>query len=260
MSHIDKLNNRWASLLIDAVNKKGIVSSAYSAFHNYSLGNQILAYEQCAERDIDISPINTYNGWKNLGRQVKKGAKAIELCMPVTRKSKKNSDAEEAEHEQVFKCFLFRKNWFLMSDTEGEEIEPPTLPDFDILKAMSALNIEQIDFAHPNGNISGYAMDRRIAISPLAPLPHKTRFHEMAHILLGHTAEAKQVDSIRTPKNIREVEAESVAYLLCSVFDLEGLEFSRGYIQGWLEADTIPEKSAQKIFAAANSILKAGQL
>lgn len=259
MSHIDKLNNRWAGLLVEAVNKKGIISSAYSAFHDYSLGNQILAYMQCIERDIDISPINTYNGWKKLGRQVKKGAKAIELCIPVTRRYKKDN-GEEEENEVTFKSFLFRKNWFLMSDTEGEEIEPPALPGFDIHKALSELNIEQIDFAHPNGNISGYAVDRRIAVSPLAPLPVKTRFHEMAHVLLGHTTEVKQVDSARTPKNIREVEAESVAYLLCSVFDLEGLEFSRGYIQGWLESDAIPEKSAQKIFAAANSILKAGQI
>jgi len=32
----------------------------------------------------------------------------------------------------------------------------------------------------------------------------------------------------------------------------------RGYIQGWLQGDSIPEKSAQKIFRVADQILKAG--
>jgi hypothetical protein len=35
-------------------------------------------------------------------------------------------------------------------------------------------------------------------------------------------------------------------------------EFARGYIQNWLGEASIPEKSAQKIFATAAAILKAG--
>jgi Zn-dependent peptidase ImmA (M78 family) len=94
----------------------------------------------------------------------------------------------------------------------------------------------------------------------LAVLPHKTRFHELAHVVLGHTKEVTLTDSERTPKDIREVEAESVAYILCSILELPGLEESRGYIQHWLRTETIAEKSAQRIFSAANKILKAGQL
>jgi hypothetical protein len=37
-----------------------------------------------------------------------------------------------------------------------------------------------------------------------------------------------------------------------------GIEYSRGYIQSWTEAQSIGEKSAQRIFAAADKILKAG--
>lgn len=250
---------KWSALLVDAVNKNGFLLPAYSAFHPYSVGNQILAMSQCYERGLAISPINTYKGWKELGRQVQKGAKAIELCMPVTRKFKsKNNDGEEKE--QSYRNFIYRKNWFLMSDTEGNEILPLKTPSFDVGKALIQLNITEESFEYPNGNCQGYARNTSIAVSPIASLPHKTRFHEMAHVVLGHTAEVTKVDSEKTPKDIKEVEAESVAYLLCSILDLNGVIFCRGYIQHWLTGEKIPEKSAQRIFSAADKILKAGTI
>jgi hypothetical protein len=100
----------------------------------------------------------------------------------------------------------------------------------------------------------------------VAQLPHKTLFHETAHVILGHTAEADFTDTERTPKNLREVEAEAVALLCCEALNLEGADYCRGYIQNWLCAatgyngDAIPEKSAQKIFRAADQILRAGRL
>jgi hypothetical protein len=66
-------------------------------------------------------------------------------------------------------------------------------------------------------------------------------------------------DTDATPCNLREVEAEAVALLLCESLELSGAEFARGYIQSWLKSDTIPEKSAQKIFGAADRILRAGR-
>ena len=38
---------KWSALLAEAVNKPGLIMKAYSAFWNYSLGNQILALIQC---------------------------------------------------------------------------------------------------------------------------------------------------------------------------------------------------------------------
>jgi hypothetical protein len=39
---------------------------------------------------------------------------------------------------------------------------------------------------------------------------------------------------------------------------MDGAEFCRGYIQNWLSGAEIPERSAQRIFSAADKILKAG--
>jgi hypothetical protein len=112
-------------------------------------------------------------------------------------------------------------------------------------------------FASTNGNIQGYAYDRTLAINPVAALPHKTLFHELGHIELGHTLDASFQEGA-TPQHLCEAEAESVALLLLATLDLPGAEYCRGYIQGWLHGDTIPEKSAQKIFSAADRILRAG--
>jgi hypothetical protein len=42
----------WAALLEEAVKKSSFIHEAYSRFHNYSLGNQLLALFQCFERGI----------------------------------------------------------------------------------------------------------------------------------------------------------------------------------------------------------------
>jgi len=55
------------------------------------------------------------------------------------------------------------------------------------------------------------------------------------------------------------VEAESVALICCESLNLPGAADCRGYIQHWIEGGTIPELSAQKIFGAADAILKAGR-
>jgi antirestriction protein ArdC len=106
----------------------------------------------------------------------------------------------------------------------------------------------------------GYARRREIAISPINPMPHKTTFHECGHVLLGHTTENAVSDTETTPRNLREVEAEAVALICCESLGLPGAEYSRGYIQGWLKGDVIPERSAQKIFHVADQILRAGQI
>jgi len=51
---------------------------------------------------------------------------------------------------------------------------------------------------------------------------------------LGHTTESDIADTERTPKNLREVEAEAVALLCCEALGLEGAAYCRGYIQNWL--------------------------
>lgn len=259
---------KWSALLVEAVNKPGLIMEAYSAFHNYSIGNQILAIVQCQMRGLEPGPINTFPGWQALGRTVKRGERALILCMPITRKVRDEvaPESEGEDGERRFTSFMHKARWFAISQTVGDEFTPPRLPEWEVERALAALDIEQIAFTDTDGNCQGYARKRQIAINPVAQLPHKTLFHETAHVILGHTSEADFTDTERTPKNLREVEAESVALLCCEALNLEGADYCRGYIQNWLcpaigyNGDAIPEKSAQKIFRAADQILRAGRL
>src|SRR6266852_6169206 len=88
----------FAELLHKAVTEPGIISSAYSQFRNYSLGNVLLAAMQCGERGLPLGPMATFQRWKELGRHVKRGERAITLCRPVTvRREKKEDDDPDAE-------------------------------------------------------------------------------------------------------------------------------------------------------------------
>jgi len=262
---------KWSALLVEAVNKPGLIMDAYSAFHSYSIGNQILAMIQCQLRGLEPGPINTFPGWQALGRNVKRGERALLLCMPITRKrrdeeSDSSSSSDETKGAPAYTAFVYKPRWFVVSQTSGEEFTPARMPEWDAERALAALDIEQIPFTATDGNCQGYAKNRQLAINPVAQLPHKTLFHEAAHITLGHTAEAEFTDTERTPRNLREVEAEAVAMLCCEALNLEGGDFCRGYIQNWLgpasdtNREAIPEKSAQKIFRAADQILRAGRL
>jgi hypothetical protein len=155
--------------------------------------------------------------------------------------------------------FLYKPHWFVLSQTEGKPYEPQELPTWSEELALTSLVITRLPFTHMDGNAQGYARERSVSISPIAFAPHRTLFHELAHVVLGHTTEAEMTDDDLTPRNIREVEAEGVALILCESLGLSGTEFSRGYLQHWLKNDTINDRSSQRIFKAADAILRAGR-
>ena len=138
--------------------------------------------------------------------------------------------ADQADGGEYFTRFVYRPNWFVLEQTEGEEYKPATIPAWNEAKALELLGITKIPFCHNNGNVQGYAEGNSIAISPIAALPFKTMFHEMAHILLGHTGAGLVSDGEDIPRNIQEVEAEAVALICLESLGLDGAEFARGYI------------------------------
>jgi hypothetical protein len=207
-------------------------------------------------------------GWKDKGRYVRKGEKAIVLCMPIMSKrrptdDRRHSDSNDDDQSETFTRFVFKPHWFVLAQTDGQDIEPSAIPEWDQARALDVLGVVEEPFTSIDGNCQGYARERTIAVSPVAELPHKTRFHELAHVVLGHTSEAAAglSDSEMTPRSLREVEAEAVALVCLEALGLPGAEHCRGYIQHWNErrgAEPIPERSAHRIFKAADQILKAG--
>ncbi len=150
---------KWSALLVEAVNKPGLIMDAYSAFWNYSVGNQILALVQCQLRGIQPGPINTFPKWQTLGRVVKRGEKALTLCMPLTRKRRndESDESNEPKQEQTFTTFVHKARWFVVSQTYGTELGPITIPEWDAERALKTLCIERITFDKIDGNCQGFA-------------------------------------------------------------------------------------------------------
>jgi N-terminal domain of anti-restriction factor ArdC len=111
----------FSDLLAHALNKPGKIHEAYTAFQGYSIGNQLLALMQCHARGIEPGPLATFPRWKDRGRFVRKGQKALTLCMPITV-TRKTDDPEDAE---VFTRFIYRPRWFVLSQTDGPATTSP---------------------------------------------------------------------------------------------------------------------------------------
>jgi N-terminal domain of anti-restriction factor ArdC len=155
---------KWSTLLVEAVNKPGLIMKAYSNFHSYSIGNQLLALVQCYMRGLQPGPINTFPKWQALGRYVKRGERALTLCMPITcRRRGEASDNDESNGEGTFTSFVHKARWFVLAQTGGEDLEPQVTPEWEAKRALAALDIELIAFDSTDGNCQGFARKRQVA-------------------------------------------------------------------------------------------------
>ena len=259
------------ALLNEVLTKKGMINSCFKQFRNYSFNNLLLAYFQIEKlklegHDVTFGPFATYKKWIELGRKVKPapdglaGKWGIVMCSP--RQFKKETKEGKEEFGTYFK---YSRKWFAMSQTDeivAQEKEDKPL-SWDAKTAVENLDIELVDFEYHDGNCMGYASGRKVAINPLCKTADMVLFHEIAHIVLGHTVGKEMADGVEKEKTMKEVEAESVAYILGSINgeSEKNLTFSRGYIQGWFKRNKlseIPAKNATNIFNAVETILKAG--
>ena len=251
----------YSDLLSEVLTKKGTVSTCFSMFHNYSINNQFLLYWQLHCKGVEPSPCNSYDRWKALGRQVRKGESGMYLWRPISKSVKvKDSVTGEEKTVSMLKGFKFMKGAFSFDQTDaivGKDYKANNfqVPDFDFNKVYDFYGIKLVPFTKLNGNIQGYAhtKERTLAINPVADEPEMTILHEVAHIALKHF----EVDY---GNDLKELEAEAVAYIVGSVLGLseENLSHSRGYIQGWFKGNEIPEKNAKAIMSKAQKILELG--
>lgn len=250
-----KIEINFKEYLTEIYDKPKKIHESFKIFHKYSLNNSIMAIIQLGRAE----PINTYQGWIKLGRQVKKGSRAIELFLPVKYKIE-IEDKENYEKDFFKTVFIKKKYWFGLSQTEGEEFKQEIIPDFDINQTLKNLQIEQIEFSNIDGNSQGYAIpnQKKVAVNPLSYSPFGTLIHEIAHCIL-HDKDNKIIDGKLLDISTKEFEAETTAYLVCSSLGkFENLEYSRGYIGDWIKRDEVQEINFKRAFDCANKILQAG--
>lgn len=255
----------WDQLLVDAIEQPGNITTAYSNFHNYSLGNQMLALWQCQLRGLPPGPLGAFKHWIKVKRCVRKGERALVLCQPVPMSGWRHGvdkDYHPYAEEVEYVRFMYQARWFVLAQTDGEPYVAPPIPGWDAATALASLKIAEEAFDELNGNVMGYTSGRTIHVSPLSPWPHKTRFHEMAHVLLHTGKDTDDGATALLERPDREVEAEAVAYLCCATLELPGMDVSRNYLQHYIQAggrEVIPGPMARRIFATAERILRAGR-
>jgi hypothetical protein len=243
----------WQRLLETALTAEGQLGAQYSQFYKYSYLNEVYLRMQGIHE-----PVATYARWKAIGRQVLKGAKAKEIIRPIYV----THETEEGDTEQRLVGFKPVRCIFTLSETTGADLPATELPAWDLVRALGALGIREVPFESLNGNVQGYSHGTEFAINPIAVRPNKTRFHELAHIILGHTLQ-HHYGEYATHRGIMEFQAEAVAYLAMNELgqlDEETASTSRGYIQHWLRDERPPDQAIREVFTATDLILKAGRI
>lgn len=265
-----------------------------SMWHKYSGNNKLNIWLQCLLRGYDGKYLNTFNVWKELGYSIKKGEKAMELLMPRFQKyfkdennkwiSTKNASEEQLKQfkddkfqvKDVISSFFFKKALFdIRQTTCPEEEYEKNIRDNLIPKSLEESHDEKIDFLFlalkrfitdkemievkikklEEESLKGYVTEDGIVLnednSNLQNL--KTLIHEYTHYKL-HIERENLLKRYQ-----KELEAESVAYMVCSSYDIDTSEYSFRYITMYAEEQTEEElyKSYENITFTANSIKEA---
>ena len=211
-----------------------------SKFHDYSVCNSLLIYAQCPHATY----IAGYRAWQNLfKRYVIRGSKAIKIIAPFKIKKKKDEDTDDAEDDYFIKYKAV--NVFDISQTTGEPL-PELVTELKgddksagiLLESFKEL-ANDIDILFKDlssdqllrSGAKGYydIKNKRIIVNKDLSINHqlKTLIHEYAHSILH--AENKGI------RKQQEVEAESIAFVVCHSFGLDTSEYSFGYITSWSE-------------------------
>lgn len=213
-----------------------------SKFTNYSAGNCILIMLQKPEASL----VAAFGKWKQLGRTVNKGEKGIAILAPMTFRNKQSDvEDEEEQDEAETRTLGFRKIYvFDVSQTSGEPV-PEYVSDLDedieeehveaVISAVRSVTGLPVDVEDISGGAKGYYShsEQRIVIqSGLSGAQAvKTAIHECAHALL-HDPD-KNLPTADTTRSDKEVQAESVAYIVASRYGLDTSEYSFPYIASW---------------------------
>jgi hypothetical protein len=249
----------WPELLNEAMTAPGNLYNTYSRFHPYSLGNMMLFRQQGYNE-----PMGSMKTWNQLGRRVLAGQHAGLVIVPKRVEVPVAEDETRDERQERFARLIgFRlvNGVFGYSQTSGPEIPARPTPGWDLVTALGKLGVRERPFDQPNGNLQGYSIGTEFAINPIAINRTKTIFHELGHIVLGHTLPARH-EQYATHRGLMEFQAEAVAYLAMN--ELEQLdehtaEVSRGYIQHWLRDEKPSDKAIQHVFRATEAILRSGR-
>lgn len=234
-----------------------------SKFHSYSYNNILLIAMQCPGATM----VAGYESWQRLfKRHVCKNEKAIKILAPcpykrtilqdvtdsITHQPIRDAQGNTIKEKVQITIPAFRPvSVFDVSQTEGEPLpEMATVQELigevdgfdtlqEVIESMAPCAIYHRDI---EGSAKGYFSPDKNEIvikNGLAQQQEiKTMIHEIAHSLLHNSEKMKDK---KISRNDMEVQAESVAYTVCSALGIDTSDYSFGYIAGWSKGKEIKE-------------------
>lgn len=235
-----------------------------SQFHNYSFNNTLLIAMQKPESTL----VAGYGTWsKKFHRQVKRGEKGIKIIAPVPIREKEevekfdpetnepvlrpDGQPETEEVEHIIPRFRVA-TVFDISQTYGDplpELDAPELmgsvENFDIfMEAIRMVSPAPMHYAEIEGDSKGYYsnVNKEIVIREgmSEKQTMKTAVHEVTHAMC-HDRDLMEELGEKKNKMTIETEAESVAFTVCSFFNLDVSDYSFPYLAGWASSMEMKE-------------------
>ena len=248
--------------------------SAMNKFHTYSINNTILIYSQMPY----ATHVAGFKTWQTLGRRIKPKEKSIKILAPCTRKSVKYFDVidpvtGQAKRDEQGNTMKERRevsytkfrvaSIFDISQTEGKPLPELTrelqgdVADYktlmDSIREIAPAPIRFEEWDKPRKGYYSLSNKEIVIKSGMSELQTiKTAIHETAHSIL-HKDKEHTKDSATM-----EVEAESIAFVVCQHLGLDTSEYSFGYVAGWSSGKELPELTAslQTIQETANEVIQ----
>ena len=235
-----------------------------SQFHNYSFNNTLLIAMQKPESTL----VAGYGTWsKKFHRQVKRGEKGIKIIAPVPIREKEevekfdpetnepvlrpDGQPETEEVEHIIPRFRVA-TVFDISQTYGDplpELDTPELigsvENFEIfMEAIRMVSPAPMRYAEIEGESKGYYSNTNKEIVIKEDMSEKqtmkTAVHEVTHAMC-HDRDLMEELGEKKNKMTIETEAESVAFTVCSFFNLDVSDYSFPYLAGWASSMEMKE-------------------
>lgn len=228
----------------------------YKKFYKYSLTNTWLIFLQ----KPSATHVAGFKKWKEMNRMVNKGAKAIYIYAPITKKVDDNSiDDTSVDFTEIDKAVKTKKQVtgfrmvpvFDISDTTATSSagEIPDTPQWysnndpnevaqelvSRLKEFAELHDIKITKDIAKGNEQGWSKGGHINLSASSQGVNEasTLVHEIAHELLHWKGKSLfHIDDESNTRDLQEMQAESVAYTVMKYFNLDA-SHSPTYLALW---------------------------
>lgn len=233
-----------------------------SRFHHYSFNNTLLILFQRP----DATRVAGFNAWRKLDRFVRKGEKGIWILAPMVYKADTDESAAKNDATKVIRGFK-PVPVFDLSQTDGRELPEVCIrltgdgpgdaySHLRIIAHELGFTVEEELLSGQNGDCNHDEKRIRIEARNDERQQVKTLAHELGHAILHEPGEGR-------PDNraLLELEAESVAYVVCQNLGIETSDYSFGYVATWAggsdEAREAIRASGTRIQKAADQILTA---